>query len=73
MVRAIGKACDADIQMIKQAMDASPSARARAAIIAARTATNRTQKIVVNPLSSPEFGSSLAVGKSGTTLSTGKT
>jgi flavorubredoxin len=54
-------ATDADIQMIKQAMDASPSARARAVIIAARIATNRTKKIVINLLLSPEFGSSLAV------------
>jgi hypothetical protein len=50
-------ATDADIQIIKQAMDASPSARARAAIIATRTATNRTKEIVINPLLSPEFGS----------------
>jgi hypothetical protein len=49
-------AMGADIQMIKQAMDASPSARARAAIIVALTATNRTKKIVINPLLSPEFG-----------------
>ena len=65
-------ATDADIQVIKQAMNASPSAHALAATIAARTATHHAKKIVINPLMSPEFGSSLAVGKSGTKLSTGK-
>jgi hypothetical protein len=65
-------ATDADILAIKQAMDASPSAHALAATNAARTATHRAKKIVINPLLSPEFGSRLAVEKSGTKLSTGK-
>jgi len=61
-------ATDADIQ----AMDASPSARARADTIAAYEARHRVKKIVINPLLSPEFASSLAMEKSGTKLSTGK-
>ena len=56
-------ATDADIQAIKQAMDASPSAHARAATIAACTATQSTKKIVISPLLSPEFGSSSASRK----------
>ena len=56
-------ATDADIQVIEQAMDASPSAHARAATIAACTATQSTKKIVISPLRSPEFGSSSASRK----------
>ncbi len=62
-------ATDADIQAIKLAMDASPSAHARAATVAARTATQSTKKIVISPLLSPEFGSSSASRKPGGDLS----
>jgi hypothetical protein len=65
-------ATGADIQAIRQAMDASPSARARAANIAARNSTHCVKKIAISPPLSPEFGSSLAIEKSGTKLSTGK-
>jgi hypothetical protein len=64
------------LQAIKQAMEKRPAARAafldsRAAISAVNFASIRTQQIVIRPLKSPEFGSSLAVGKSRTSLSTG--
>ena len=69
-------ATEADNHAIKQAMERRPVARteiidSRAAISAVNAATNRTRLIVIRPLESPEFGSSLAVGKSGTSLSTG--
>jgi hypothetical protein len=48
-------ATDADIQATEQAMDAGPAARARAATLAARTATQSTKKIVINPLLSPRI------------------
>src|SRR5258708_1262074 len=58
----------ADIQAIKQAMEKRPAAGAailnsRAAISSANAATNRARLIVIRPPQSPEFGSSLAVGK----------
>jgi hypothetical protein len=58
----------ADIQAIKQAMQKRPVAGAailnsRAAISSINAATNRARLIVIRPLKSPEFGSSLAVGK----------
>jgi len=53
-------AMDADIHAIKQAMERRPAARA--AIAAVNAGTNRTKLIVIRPLKSPEFGSSLAVG-----------
>ncbi len=65
-------ATGADIQAIRQAMDASPSARARAANIAARNSTHCVKRIVISPPLSPEFGNSLAIEKSDTKLSTGK-
>jgi hypothetical protein len=54
---------------IKQAMENRPAARApffasRAAISAVNTVSNRVTQIVIRPLKSPQFGSSLAVGKS---------
>ena len=66
----------ADIQAIKQAMEKRPAARAaipdsRTAISSINAATNRVTQIVIRPPESPEFGSRLAVGKPGTTLSTG--
>ena len=59
-------ATDADIQAIKQAMEKRPAARvafldSRIAISAINAATNRIPQIVIRPLKSPEFGSSLAV------------
>ncbi len=70
-------ATDVDIQLIKQAMERRPVPRmeipdSRAAISAVNAAAHRAKFIVILPLESPEFGSSLAVGKSGTGLSTGK-
>jgi hypothetical protein len=62
-------ATDADIQAIKQGMDASPSAHARAASLAACSATQSTKKIVISPLLSPEFASSSASRKQGGDLS----
>jgi integrase len=53
-------ATDADIQAIKQAMEAGP---------ALRTGTPIAKKIVINPLLSPEFGSSSASRKQGGDLS----
>ena len=63
-------ATDGDIQAIKQAMEKRPDARAaffldsRSAISAVNTVSNRVTQIVIRPLKPPEFGSSLAVGKS---------
>lgn len=59
---------ESDIQAIKQAMERRPAARtaipdARAAISAVNAAKNRVKQIVIRPPVSPEFGSSLAVGK----------
>jgi hypothetical protein len=61
-------ATDADIRAIKLAMEKRPAARAaipdsRAAISAVNAVSNRVTQIVIRPLNSPEFGSSLAVGK----------
>jgi hypothetical protein len=61
-------ATETDIQAIKQAMEKGPAARAaipdsRAAISAVNFARIRAQQIVIRPLKSPDFGSSLAVGK----------
>ena len=61
-------ATDSDIQAIKQAMEKRPAARrsihdSRAAISAVNSVSNRVTRIVIRPLKSPEFGSSLAVGK----------
>jgi hypothetical protein len=61
-------ATDADIHAIKKAMEKRPDARAafldsRTAISAVNTVSNRVTQIVNRPLKSPEFGSSLAVGK----------
>jgi hypothetical protein len=58
----------ADIQAIKQAMEKRLAAHAafldsRTAISAVNAAPNRITQIVIRPLKSPEFGSSLAVGK----------
>ena len=69
-------ATEADIEAIKQAMERRPVACVaihdhRAAISAVTAAMNRTKLIVIRPLESPEFGSSLAIGKSVTGLSTG--
>jgi hypothetical protein len=61
-------ATDVDIHAIKQAMERRPAARAvipdqSAAISAVNIETNRARLIVIRPPESPEFGSSLAVGK----------
>jgi hypothetical protein len=61
-------ATELDIQAIKQAMEKGPAARAafldaRAAISAVNAAKNRVEQFVIRPLKSPEFSSSLAVGK----------
>jgi hypothetical protein len=61
-------ATDSDIHAIKQATEKTPFARAefftsRTAISALNAATNRVTQIVIRLLKSPEFGSSLAVGK----------
>ncbi len=61
-------ATDSDIHAIKQAMEKRPGARAvfrntRALISAVNAVENRMNQIVICPLESPEFGSSLAVGK----------
>jgi hypothetical protein len=53
---------------IKKAMEKTPVARAafldsRTAISAVNTVSNRVTQIVIRPPKSPEFGSSLAVGK----------
>jgi len=59
---------ESDIHAIKEAMEKRPVARtaipdARAVIFAVNAAKNRVELIVIRPLKSPEFGSSLAVGK----------
>jgi integrase len=69
-------ATEADIHAIKHAMEMRPAVRVAvadqsAAISAVNAATNRARLIVIRPLESPEFGSSLAIGKSVTGLSTG--
>ena len=56
------------MRAIKQAMQKRPVAGAailnsRAAITSVNAATNRARLIVIRPPESPEFGSSLAVGK----------
>jgi len=61
-------ATDSDIHAIKHAMEERPHARvsipdARAAISVLNSAKNHVTQIVIRPLKSPEFGSSLAVGK----------
>jgi integrase len=61
-------ATEADIYAIKNAMEKRPAARAaflnsRTAISAVNAVSNRVAQIVIRPLKSPEFGSSLAVGK----------
>ena len=61
-------ATDSDIHAIKQATEKRPDARAafldsRTAISAVNAVSNRVTQIVIRPLKSPEFGSSLAVGK----------
>jgi hypothetical protein len=66
-------ATESDIYAIKQAMGKRPAVRAafldsRTAISSLNTATNRVPPFVIRPPKAPEFGSSLAVGKSGTTL-----
>jgi hypothetical protein len=69
-------ATDSDIHAIKQAMEKRPATRAaihdsRTAFSALNAAKNHVTQIAIRPLKSPEFGSRLAVGKPGTTLSTG--
>jgi hypothetical protein len=69
-------ATESDIHAIKNAMEKRSPARAaiydsRTAISSVNAGTNRGRLIVIRPPKSPEFGSRLAVGKSGTTLSTG--
>jgi hypothetical protein len=61
-------ATQADIHAIKKATEQGPSPFVaipdfRSAISAVNTASNRVTQIVIRPLKSPEFGSSLAVGK----------
>jgi hypothetical protein len=61
-------ATDSDIHAIKQTVEKRSGARAafqdsRAAISSVNAATNRARLMVIRPLKSPEFGSSLAVGK----------
>ena len=60
-------ATESDIHAIKQAMERRPAARATipdqcAAIAAVNAGPNRTKLIVIRPLESPEFCSTLAVG-----------
>ena len=62
-------ATDSDIHAIKQAMERRPAVRnaipdQSAAISAVNAAENRAKLIVIRPLKSPEFGSSLAVENS---------
>jgi hypothetical protein len=69
-------ATESDIHAIKLAMERRPVARAafldsRTAISSINAATNHVKQIVIRPPKSPEFGSRLAVGKFGTSLSTG--
>jgi len=61
-------ATDSDIHAIKQAMERRPAARVampdqRRAISAVNAGTNYPKLIVIRPPESPEFGSSLAIGK----------
>jgi hypothetical protein len=61
-------ATESDTHAIKQAMEKRPAVRAafldsRTAISAVNAVSNRVTQIVIRPLKSPEFGSSLAVGK----------
>jgi hypothetical protein len=61
-------ATDSDIHAINQAMEKGPAARtaipdSRAAISAVNFANIRVQQNVIRRLKSPEFGSTLAVGK----------
>jgi hypothetical protein len=69
-------ATDSDIHAIKQAMGKRPATReaihdSRTAFSALNAAKNHVTQIIIRPLKSPEFGSRLAVGKPGNTLSTG--
>jgi hypothetical protein len=69
-------ATESDIHAIKQAMEKRPAARAayldsRIEFSALNTVKNHVNQIVICPPKSPEPGSRLAIGKSGTTLSTG--
>ncbi len=70
-------ATEDDIHAIKQAMEKRSAAReaihdSRVAISSVIAATNRVTHIVIRPPKSPEFGSSLAVDKPATDLSTGE-
>jgi hypothetical protein len=61
-------ATEADIYAIKNALEKTPDARtafldSRSAISAVNAVSNRVTQIVIRPLKSPEFGSSVAVGK----------
>ena len=61
-------ATESDVHAIKNAMEKRSPARAvipdsRPAISAVNFAIIRAQQIVIRPLKSPEFGSSLPVGK----------
>ena len=67
-------ATESDIHAIKQAMETRPTARAafldsRIEFSALNAAKNHVKQIVICPPKSPESGSRLAIGKSGTTLS----
>jgi hypothetical protein len=69
-------ATDADIRAIKQAMEKRPTARAAyldsgIEFSALNAAKNHVKQIVICPPKSPEPGSRLAIGKTGTTLSSG--
>jgi hypothetical protein len=64
---------ESGIHAIKAAMEKRPAVRSvffdsRTAISSINAATNHVKQIVIRPLKSPEFGSSLVVGKSGTTF-----
>jgi hypothetical protein len=61
-------ATDSDIHAIKEAMERRPAARVaildqRRAFSAVNAGTNYPKLIVIRPPESPEFGSSLAIGK----------
>ena len=61
-------ATEVDIHAIKHAMEKRPAVRAvffdsRTAISSINAVTNHVTQIVIRPPESPEFGSSLAVGK----------
>jgi integrase len=69
-------ATESDIHAIKQAMETRPTAHAayldsRIEFSALNAVKNHVNQIVICPPKSPEPGSRLAIGKSGTTLSTG--